>query len=134
MTTTYLTTGTKSLSTRLSKLGYSSYSEYLSSNHWKELKLDFKKRSKKAKKMVKKYGRVVCDICHEPKKYSMHHKTYKRLGGEFLDDIIPVCDNCHRHIHILHSNGMDLWRATKNGAKDIRRFQRLNRQTKEKVA
>ena len=32
----------------------------------------------------------------------LHHKTYKRLGHENLNDLILVCRNCHGNIHKLY--------------------------------
>lgn len=34
----------------------------------------------------------------------VHHKTYKNLGHEPLEDLMAVCNDCHRRIHLRPPN------------------------------
>ena len=65
------------------------YRNYLQSNHWKEIKERY--RNSKFKKN--------CYICHSPNNLDLHHKTYERLGNEFLRDLIYLCRRCHELTH-----------------------------------
>jgi len=114
-----MTTGTKSLPKRLRLLGYKTYSEYLKSDHWQELRKRFFRESKRAKRMMKKYGFYVCEFCRQSKKVNLHHATYKRLGKEHLGDLHLICDDCHELIH-KNSNGKGIWRLTF----EVRRFRK----------
>ena len=70
----------------LRQLGYKSYAEYLGSEHWADLN-----RRKTAK---------TCKVCRGPRQV-LHHRTYKRLGHEWLADMIPLCHKHHKMIHSL---------------------------------
>lgn len=101
---------------KLKKLGFNSYIDYLKSDHWIDLRFRFYSDSKRVKKMRKKYGGIVCEFCFSPDKINLHHKTYKRIGAERLDDLVILCENCHHDIHKYYYNNMkirNLWRATK---------------------
>ena len=84
------------------------YSEYLQSRHWKNLKIRYWKS-----KMPKCCG--VCGSSTSSK--NMHHKTYKRIGHEWLMDIIPLCQSCHHQAHIDLKNNTNtrknLWNIHK---------------------
>lgn len=62
------------------------YKDYLSSDKWKDVKRRYKEKFS-----------TNCFICDEPYKnnYAFHHVTYERLGNEDLEDIVPVCQDCH---------------------------------------
>src|SRR5438874_1611898 len=97
--------------TKLARLGFSSYEEYLQSPHWQDLK-----RRYYASKLSKK-----CFVCKKkPIIPSFHHRTYKRLGKERLMDIVLTCKECHQLIHKVFSfkfaqnpGRTDLWKITK---------------------
>jgi 5-methylcytosine-specific restriction endonuclease McrA len=40
-----------------------------------------------------KCGTLACDI---------HHLTYENVGYEPLDDIVPLCRQCHEAVHGIH--------------------------------
>ena len=109
----YISTSTKGLGYRLNKLGYSSYKEYLSSIHWRFFRKKFYSQSKRVKRMLAKRGFVWCEWCKSRDRLCLHHKTYKHLGSEFLDDVVLICQNCHDEVHKLESFGFNLWKATK---------------------
>lgn len=76
-------------------MGYSSYTEYLRGPEWANLKLRYE-----ASRLPKK-----CRGCFDPH-HELHHRTYKRLGRESLNDLIPLCRSCHAR---LHRKGLALW-------------------------
>ena len=69
-----------------------SYSGYLKTRHWNDLRsVAFEKAG------------GVCRCCKKPLKgdFVVHHKTYRRVGRErinhkfFRDDVVAVCPRCH---------------------------------------
>ena len=65
-----------------------SYQDYLKSNHWKELRKQYRESS------LPKY----CLVCKNPN-FQLHHRSYVRLGKEELLDLIPLCGKCHWKVH-----------------------------------
>ena len=88
----------------------------------KQITVNAYERDPKAVKCCKDYymhrdGKLVCQICHfdfgavygveYANKIHIHHiKPISEIGGEYevdpLEDLIPVCPNCHM---VLHANG-----------------------------
>lgn len=95
----------------LARLGFKSYAQYLVSDEWKETKRRYRASNKPQS----------CAVCHAPN-VDLHHKTYKRLGHERLDDLTPLC---RRHHDELHERGLDMWLGIKilraEERRDIRR-------------
>lgn len=79
------------------------YTEYLKSEHWQDVRRRFYQS--------KLYwgGCHCCGNRNVP--LSIHHKSYNRIGREKLNDLIAVCDRCHKEIHgMLKSNPkLKLW-------------------------
>lgn len=99
----------------LRELGYTSYGAYLRSDHWLELR-----RRHRASKLY--HG--CCDGClSTARRLNLHHRTYKRLGREWLMDLVWLCDSCHQAAHRLDQANpkRGLWSNTK---KSIRRARR----------
>jgi 5-methylcytosine-specific restriction endonuclease McrA len=69
-------------------LSKSEYKEYIESKEWRE-------KSNTIKLM---YGNL-CAFCQYPGKLDVHHITYDRLGCEFPDDLIALCETCHKKQH-----------------------------------
>jgi hypothetical protein len=67
-----------------------SYSEYLKTPHWK----DVRKRYWNCK-----LHRRTCYACGSNDNLQVHHKSYRRIGNEHLNDLCLLCDNCHRETH-----------------------------------
>lgn len=93
----------------INSLGYDSYKQYLQSEHWSNIKNRF---------YNSKLFNGGCDCCGESNcRLNLHHKTYKRLGREKLDDLIAVCDRCHKEIHYLLNNNnsskINIWSVSK---------------------
>ena len=79
---------------------------YLSSNHWKNMR----------KVIYDKY-KGKCTKCHKsfsPNKMHVHHLTYKRIGNEKESDLILLCEKCHSLVHQLKRES-----RKKNQQKDI---------------
>lgn len=66
------------------------YYEYIKSTEWYE-------RTKEIR--ARRGGR--CECCLMRNGSSVHHRTYERLGNELPEDLIHVCDCCHKMIHGL---------------------------------
>jgi hypothetical protein len=75
---------------RLRELGFSSYSEYLKSDTWKT--------NKKRLLSSKRFREKKC-FCGSTKSVCIHHITYKNIGNEKVQDVIPVCKFHHEMIH-----------------------------------
>jgi hypothetical protein len=118
-------TGVNSIGIRLRELGYSSYKEYLFSEHWKDFKRRFFSEHKKMRGMMKRLGKYVCQGCKTDGRLEVHHWTYKNLGKEKLGDVLLLCRNCHETVHIFHRQDLNLHRATNKALKLIKRNLRL---------
>jgi hypothetical protein len=51
--------------------------------------------------------RQQCAVCWDPH-VDLHHKTYRRLGEELLDDLVPLCRDHHDE---LHERGLDFYKG-----------------------
>lgn len=61
------------------------YEAYLKTDWWDRLK--------------RRLLPVKCVGCQKRKAIVLHHVSYKNLGNERPDDLIPLCDVCHDRIH-----------------------------------
>lgn len=98
---------------KLVAMGFLAYSDYLRSPHWTNLRKRFF-----ASKLVRRSidGRALCTACgNQIGPLSLHHKSYKRFGAEWLMDLVLLCQPCHELAHAAHrENKRDgLWRVTK---------------------
>lgn len=66
------------------------YDQYLQSEHWKQLKDKF---------YLSKLCKYECYACGSTKELNLHHKTYKRIGHEKLNDLVLLCEDCHKKAH-----------------------------------
>lgn len=64
------------------------YEEYLESRTWKIKREIF----------FNKLGRK-CFYCHSTENLQVHHKDYRNVGYETVNNVRIVCDKCHREIH-----------------------------------
>lgn len=90
------------------------YAEYLKSEHWRDLR----KRKLASKMKYRCYG------CGVNEGLELHHKTYKRMGQEWLMDVIWLCRGCHQNVHTYErehrgDRRVNLWQASKNIARRI---------------
>ena len=64
------------------------YSAYLRSPKWYRIR-----------KKVLKRDSYQCIGCGASRKLQVHHKNYKNIGKEKLDDLITLCARCHFIFH-----------------------------------
>ncbi len=67
---------------------YNTYENYLNSDHWRNLKAEYR-----ASNLPQ-----ACAVCGS-KHVQMHHKTYVRLGREKITDLEPLCRTHHEEKH-----------------------------------
>ena len=67
------------------------YEEYMDSDAWQ-----------KKREMVLMFWNHSCSICHSSINLHIHHRTYDRLGGELITDLLVLCEECH---DLYHSKG-----------------------------
>ena len=63
------------------------YTEYLESDWWKSTRAH----------CIQKYGGK-CFCCGETKNLQVHHLTYEHLGFERDDELVCLCNECHKWI------------------------------------
>ena len=102
----------------LSDLGFASYSEYLASDHWQDVRLRF----------YAKKSRRKCGGCFARSGLAIHHKTDKRLGHEHLQDLVALCRPCHVAVHRVEANtekdAPTLWHITRQTLRKFRKAKR----------
>jgi len=76
------------LKTKESDKNKAEYKKYLKSEHWQSFR----------KEAIEHHGSF-CSLCGGKEKISVHHLTYKNRGHENLDDVVVLCDSCHKEIH-----------------------------------
>lgn len=97
---------------RLHSQGYDSYRQYLRSEHWADVRRRFW-----ASNLPK-----TCGGCGAGRGLHLHHRTYKRIGAEWLTDLILVCADCHNAVHDFENRtGAHPWRATNKTLRAIRK-------------
>lgn len=64
------------------------YDEYLSHSHWGRIK-SFKKEEAEYK----------CQLCSSNEKLNVHHNNYDNLFMEESNDLIVLCESCHKKFH-----------------------------------
>jgi len=65
------------------------YQEYLQSPHWK--------RCVYAMHRIKSED---CELCLQPfHNYHIHHLSYDNIGHEQFEDLMRLCDICHKQVH-----------------------------------
>ena len=64
------------------------YQEYLNSSHWKEVSAQCREEYDNR-----------CAICGSTEKLNVHHWTYERLGEEYPEDLVCLCQACHERVH-----------------------------------
>lgn len=66
------------------------YSDYLNTAHWARLRA----------MALEHYGES-CGLCSRTANLNVHHRTYDRRGREHINDLIVLCDDCHRRFHAV---------------------------------
>jgi hypothetical protein len=81
------------------------YQRYLRCKHWLI-----------TRRLVLERANSRCEICRECHASEVHHKTYQRVGRENLDDLLAVCERCHK---IQHSDGPHLLKPSSHFWHDV---------------
>jgi 5-methylcytosine-specific restriction endonuclease McrA len=64
------------------------YHRYLKSDAWKKIKIQvFTERG------------LECEKCYSTKGLQIHHKHYRNIFNEKLEDLILLCSECHQKEH-----------------------------------
>ena len=64
------------------------YYDYLKSNQWRE----------KRKLALQFYGYNCC-LCSSKHNIQVHHRNYRNLFRESMEDLILLCESCHHQFH-----------------------------------
>lgn len=64
------------------------YQEYLKSPEWAAKRL-----------MAFRTWGTTCQLCESSKNLQVHHRTYKNIFKELMEDLMIVCEACHKKIH-----------------------------------
>lgn len=79
------------------------YAEYLSSDHWKEIR-----------EACLLFWDGRCALCKD-RASDVHHNTYIRVGDEKLTDVVPLCRSCHKRFHGVMPDGNEVMNADDEG-------------------
>jgi hypothetical protein len=63
------------------------YRLYMKSSIWKQVK-----------ERIKQIYNYKCKFCGSSNELHVHHRTYDRLGHEYIDDLVVYCHHCHYEI------------------------------------
>src|ERR1041384_467720 len=78
----------------LQRLGYKTYAAYLGSRAWRQVRERYKASD-------------LPQVCRcGATRWQLHHTTYERVGREHLEDLIPLCSECHATAHALERAGI----------------------------
>lgn len=80
------------MGTRLRKLGFASYQDYLRSPLWAKKKAEFVAHKTRA-------NHLGCAACGSRQELHVHHVRYHRLGCEWLSDLVWLCGQHHERVH-----------------------------------
>jgi hypothetical protein len=69
------------------------YAEYLQSEHWQEVRRQYRASRKLPQ---------TCVVCGN-QRVDLHHLTYRRIGRERLTDLVPLCREHHDEAHEIRS-------------------------------
>lgn len=69
---------------------FKTYQEFLNSDFWKKIKTRF---------FTKKTTIKVCFICASNKDLQLHHRNYKKVRNNTINNLICLCRKCHHNIH-----------------------------------
>lgn len=60
-----------------------------------------------------------CATCHSDEHLQVHHRTYERVGCEYLTDLTVLCRYCHRALHDLWNQNDDSEAVETSGAVSV---------------
>lgn len=98
------------------------YKKYLRSDYWDEIKNQVLERDDNR-----------CRLCNSKENLQVHHRTYKHLENEKLEELITLCKKCHyithkRNPHLSYQVYCDnkKWEDIENQKDIIRQYILLN--------
>jgi 5-methylcytosine-specific restriction endonuclease McrA len=95
---------------------------YLRSDHWKRVRREALERAGNK-----------CQRCSASGPLDVHHRTYKRLGGELPSDLQVLCRTCHDAVHAFKAaKKAAAKRKRSNAEKD--RAKRARRRARRRAA
>ncbi len=73
----------------LKQLRTMTYDEYLKTEHWKHFRDE-----------AMKFADYKCQLCNKNDcKLIVHHNNYQNRGKETFNDVIVLCEECHKKVH-----------------------------------
>lgn len=73
----------------LERLRTMPYAEYLQTPHWKNMAAEARRRAG-----------YRCQLCDRSDiSLNVHHRTYEHRGQEWRNDLIVLCEDCHKRFH-----------------------------------
>lgn len=94
------------------------YNKYIQSDKWKSVRKRYY-----SSKLIKK-----CYICESIKNLNLHHKSYKTLGKENLNHLLPLCKKHHYLVHQYLNSAkkygytrVNIWNVVKKYYKRIKK-------------
>lgn len=100
----------------LKELGYNSYSEYLNSELWKNIRSEILKT------------RWSCEICGD-KSTVLHHKAYNKMTliGKANFNILSLCNSCHFKVEFTDNKKLTLQQSNKKERKKSKDIKPTNK-------
>lgn len=98
------------------------YRDYINSPEWATLRKRFF-----ASRLWRNSYHCACACCWRRVPVDLHHKTYTRLGFEHLQDLIPICRECHVLTHEVYREGKATGLWLRNAHKIIKGRMRVVR-------
>jgi len=72
---------------------HTDYYQYIQREEWE-------KRTEK----IRNRDNGICEVCHMRYGQSVHHRTYEHLFSEREEELLHVCDPCHKMIHKISND------------------------------
>jgi hypothetical protein len=70
------------------------YSDYLKTQHWQHFRSE-----------AIKFFRNICQTCGKHDcQIDIHHRSYDNIGCETFNDVIALCNDCHKKFHNKQKN------------------------------
>ena len=73
----------------IKKLQSMRYKDYLKSQYWQAIR-----------EKALKNADYRCQLCNSQENLNVHHRTYTNKGNEKLEDLIVLCNECHKIFHL----------------------------------
>lgn len=60
---------------------------------------------------VRKRNHYLCELCNMRYGTVVHHRTYKHLGQELMEELLHLCTECHGAVHGLSGPRYFIWQS-----------------------